>query len=347
MIKVFVVEDSPVVQQMLIYILTSDPDISVVGTALTGQEAIDKVGQKRPDVITMDINMPNMNGFEASRRIMESTPTPIIIVSGSWEPKEMEKTFKALEAGAVAVLSKPVDFNHPDFSARAQELVQTVKLMSEVKVVKRWRGKDRVTSAAPPVPARLQVLDIGVVAIGASTGGPAVLHAIISQVPQGLQAPILVVQHISKGFVMGLAHWLGKESNVPVHVARDGDRPQRGHVYLAPDDAHMCLSGNGSIHLSDDSLMHGIRPSISRLFHSVQSAFGSRSVGVLLSGMGKDGAEELRSMKECGAITIAQSRESCVVDGMTGEAIRLNGATYILDPQEIAETLVAIVGAKG
>ena len=203
MISVLIVEDSPVVQEFLLHIFGSDPQIHVVGIASNGEEAIIAVAQKKPDVITMDINMPKMDGLEATRRIMETNPVPIVIVSGNWNPREVETTFRAMEAGAVAIVQRPAGFGHPEHQRTADELLLTVKLMSEVKVVRRWARYGRETGVVtqklmtPPE----KTAEIKVVSIGASTGGPVAIQTILSRLPKEFQIPVLIVQHIAKGFL--------------------------------------------------------------------------------------------------------------------------------------------------
>ena len=349
MIKVLIVEDSQVVRDFLTYILSSDPDIQVIGTASNGEEAVKAVEDKKPDIVTMDINMPKMDGFEATRIIMETNPIPIVLVSASWDPKEVEKTFLAMDAGALAAVRKPVGIAHPDYKDQAKELIQTVKLMSEVKVIRRQsrikRGKG--------IPAGLAVndlipstTDVKVVAIGASTGGPPVIAAIISGLPKDFRVPLLIVQHIAPGFVQGFADWLTNSTGFPVRIAAQGESPLSGHAYVAPDGVHMGMNTSGRIALVKSEPENGLRPSVSYLFRSVAEVFGKNIVGVLLTGMGKDGAYELKMMKEKGAITIVQDRESCVVYGMPGEAVNLNAATYVLSPPKIAELLAGLLKAR-
>src|SRR5665811_2307336 len=198
MIKVLVVEDSPVVREFLVHILGADPGIQVIGTANDGEQALEAVARKRPDVITMDIHMPKLDGLEATRRIMETHPTPIVIVSGSTDPREVATTFRAMEAGAVAVLRRPAGIGHPDHEATVRELVQTVKLMSEVKVVRRWpRVRREISVPGPPEPVVGRApAGVKVVAIGASTGGPPVLQTILAGLPKDFPAPVLIVQHM-------------------------------------------------------------------------------------------------------------------------------------------------------
>jgi two-component system chemotaxis response regulator CheB len=344
-IKVLIVEDSPVAREFLTYILTSDPAIQVVGTANNGVEALESVKQKKPDVITMDIHMPMMDGFEATRRIMETFPTPIVIVSGSTRATEVASTFRAIEAGALAIVRRPVGINHEAFEAASRELIQTVKLMSEVKVVRRIprAAKTRIV-AQPAISIPLQrTTGIQAVAIGASTGGPPALQKILSGLPENFPVPILIVQHIAHGFVDGFAEWLSGASHFPVSVASHTERVVAGHGYVAPDGFHLGLDSGLRITLSNLAPENGLRPSVSYLFRSIAQVLGPAAVGVLLTGMGRDGAEELKTLKEGGAITIAQDEESSVVHGMPGEAIKLGAATYVLPPEEIAVILAALM----
>lgn len=321
MIDVLVVEDSQVAREYLKYLLESQPDFRVVGAVGDGAEAVDFVQKRRPDVITMDIQMPRMDGFQATRKIMETNPVPIVIISASWDPQEVEKTFRAMEAGAVAVLEKPGGFGHPDSERTMQELVQTVRLMSEVKVVRRWARKaPRVAPELLDDAKRVQFSgEVQVVAIGASTGGPSAIQAILAGLPQDFPAPLLIVQHIARGFLQGMADWLAKTTPLPVHIAAAGIYALPGNVYLAPDDLFMGVDRGGRITLREDDLQSGLCPSASHLFRTVSTVFRDQAVGVLLTGMGKDGAEELRLMKERGATTIVQDRESSVVHGMGGD----------------------------
>ena len=343
MIRVLVVDDSAVVQQHLTNILQSDPDIRVIATASNGQQAIDLVARKKPDVITMDIIMPRMDGYEAILRIMETHPTPVVVVSQSYDPHEAKETFRATEAGAVAILVKPVGKDHPQYEEMAKELLDTVKLMSEVKVLTRrpsLRRKKAICGALRDVTKRPS---IEVVAIGTSTGGPQVLKTILSQLPKEFRVPILIVQHIAPGFTRGLVDWLNTSSTVPIVLAAHRERLVAGYAYVAPQELQMGVNNHGHIVLSEAPKEHGHRPSVSYLFRSVADTFGQGAVGMLLTGMGKDGAGELKLMKEKGAVTIAQNRETCVVDGMPGEAIGLGAADHELSPDEIASFLSKLV----
>lgn len=343
MVKVFIVEDSPVNREFLKFILESDPGIEVIGTARDGKEALEVLERVKPDIITMDINMPRMNGFETTQKIMATKPVPIVIVTGSWDPEEVSISYQAIEAGALACIARPRGIGHPKFEAAAQELVTTIKIMSEVKVVRRWH-KTPISAKAPilnKAPALLSA-DIRIIAIGASSGGPVILKQILSQLPKHVNVPVMIVQHISKGFLPGFIDWLSKNVELPVHIASSGETVLPGNVYFAPDDFQMGINKNNQIVLSENHAINGLCPSVSYLFRTIAEVYGRKTAGILLTGMGRDGAEELKLMCDEGAVTIAQDKESSAVWGMPGEAVKLNAAKYILNPDEIAAYLKKI-----
>jgi len=346
LIKVLVVEDSAVVREFLVHILGADPDLQVIGTACDGESAIEAVQRLQPDVITMDIHMPKMDGLQATRRIMEVHPVPIVIVSGSSDPHDVAMTFRATEAGAVAALRRPSGIGHPQYEATAKELVQTVKLMSEVKVVRRWQRRETAVAQPLETLSKLKSAKVGVVALGASNGGPPALQTILAGLPGDFPAPVLIVQHMASGFVHGFAEWLGQSSALPVQLASHGETILPGRVYVAPDEFQMKIERGGIIALSKDAPESGLRPSVSYLFRSLVDAYGGEAVAVLLTGMGRDGAEELKALRERGAVTIAQDKDSSVVHGMPGEAIKLDAAQLILPPEKIAPLLVGLVNGK-
>ena len=350
MIRVLVVEDSPTVREFLLQILRSDRAIEVVGTAETGEEALEAVERTRPDIITMDVHMPKMNGFDATRRIMETRPTPIVIVSGTTDFSDTAKAFRAIESGALAVLQKPSGVGHPDHEQGASELIRTVKVMSEVKVVRRW-PRYRQVEVAPETALCKEIRlptsqsQPRIVAIGASTGGPPVLQTILAGLPSSFSLPVLIVQHIAAGFTQGFVEWLAQSSSLPVHIPAHGQPVLPGQAYVAPDGLQMGVGVDGRVQLRSDAPENGLRPSVACLFRSVAKAYGHSAVGVLLSGMGKDGAWELKLMKEQGAMTIAQDQDTSVVHGMPGEAIKLGAATFILPPEKIYLALTKLAGA--
>lgn len=344
-IKVLIADDSQVTRLLLVHLLGSDPDIEVIGAVSDGQAALDflKSNESRPNVVLMDLHMPRLDGFEATRLIMETQPLPIVICTATADPQEMAITFRSMEAGALACVKKPAAAGTADFEGRAQNLLQTIRLMSEVKVVRRW---------ARPGPARAPASPIGgpkkstprLVGIGASTGGPPVLQTILSGLPKEFPAPLLIVQHIACGFLPGMVEWLNETTGMHVHIAAHGTVPLPGHAYIAPDDFHLGIGSGGTLALAREQPESGVRPAVSYLFRSLATTCGSHAIGVLLTGMGKDGAAELKQMRDRGAVTIAQDRQSSIVHGMPGEAIELGAATLILPADRIANALIAQLG---
>lgn len=344
MIKVLIVDDSKVTIELLKYILRDEPDIQVIGTANNGFEAIEFIINNKPDVITMDVNMPKMGGIEAIRNIMSTTPVPIIIVSSSLNPYDVKDLYTAMEAGAVSVIEKPCSVGVPQHEVMAKNFIESIRLMSEIKVVKRWNKKidietnpniDKISKKINP--------DIKIVVIGVSTGGPPVLQAILSSLPKNFPFPILVVQHISEGFLLGLVEWLNEKSGLNIKIAENAEIVESGNVYFAPNNFQMKVSKIGRIILTDDAPENNIKPSVSYLFRSIAQEYKKNAIGILLTGMGRDGAIELLEMREAGAVTIAQNKESSTIFGMPGEAVKLNAAKYILSPDKILEMLMQYV----
>ncbi len=347
MIKVLIVEDSPTARDYLVHIFSSDPGTEVIGTANDGAEAVKLAERLKPDVITMDIHMPVMDGLAATRRIMETHPVPIVIVSGIWDPRELETTFRAIEAGALAVVQRPAGVGHPESERLKEELISKVKLMSEVKVVRRWdrspKIKEEKKIEKPPFSIKARQ-DIEIVAIGASTGGPLVLQTILSKLPPDFPVPVLIVQHIASGFIQGMLEWLYGTSGLRLHIAKDGEEILGGRAYFAPDGFYMGAGKSGFLRLQKKETEGQNNLAVSHLFRSVTEVYGAKSAGILLTGMGSDGAAELKLLREKGALTIIQDKESSVVFGMPGEARKLGAAMYELPPEKIASALIYLVG---
>jgi len=247
-----------------------------------------------------------------------------------------------MEAGALTVLQRPLGHGHPSHAAMARELIQTIKLMSEVKVVRRWPMSRHRAAARPTSAASREQGVPRIVAIGASTGGPPALHRIISGLPREFPLPIVVVQHMASGFIGGFVEWLKGSCSMAVSVGVNGGTLAPGHVYVAPDELHMTIAKGGRISLTREPLENGLRPSVSSLFRSVAESYGGDAIAGLLTGMGRDGAEELRVLKQAGAVTFVQDKDSSAVHGMPGEAIRLDAAMFILSPEKIAAMLINV-----
>ncbi len=332
-------------RQYLVHLLESDTRIRVVGAVGDGQAAFDFVSAHKPDVVLMDVHMPRLDGFEATRLIMENQPLPIVICNAGSSDKDIAISFRAMEAGAIACIGKPGGPEQADVETIAAHLLETVRLMSEVRVVRRsTRPKFAGSVTAPSGHAAQRppaTATVKLIAIGASTGGPPVLQTILAGLPPDFPVPILVVQHIASGFLPGMAEWLKQTTGFQVLLASHGAVPQPGHVYLAPDDFHMGVGAGGTLILSRQDPENNLRPAVSFLFRSLANVYGASAVGVLLTGMGRDGAEELKAMKDKGAVTIAQDKKSSVVHGMPGVAIALGGVTQVLPADKIAGALVA------
>lgn len=347
MIHVLVVDDSRSIRHGLVELLERDPEVTVVGTAENGLEAVELVKRLRPDVVTMDYEMPLLDGIEATRRIMREQPVPVVMVSAVLDPEQAAANFSALEAGALTILRKPRLIGAGCEEERSR-LVETVKLMSEVRVVRRH---SRMTQ--PLVPPRLPVVvsdepaTYKAVLIGASTGGPLALQQILEALPANYPLPILAVQHITPGFLPGMVHWLNQSCRLEVLVAKKLEQVLPGRVYFAPDDHHMSLSKDMYIRLSADPPMGGLRPAVGHMFRRASEEWGPELMAVLLTGMGRDGARELGWMRAKGAMTIAQDKASSTVWGMPGEAVALNAAVKVLPLERIPNVLMDLAGLGG
>jgi len=338
-IRVLIVEDSAVTREFLLHLLSRDRVFQVVGMARNGLEGVEQAERLRPDVILMDVYMPRMNGYEATRQIMERVPSPIVMVSANFNRDEVAMTFEALKAGALAVVEKPGGPDHPKHGETTRLLLQTVRLMAEVKVIRRW-PKHKHPVPPTPVPAKSDQR-IRLVAIGASTGGPGVVAEILAGLPAA--PPILLVQHIAPGFTTGLAEWLNRGTRLEVKPAKSGEAVRPGTVYLAPEGLQMGITKDARIRLTREPAEDGFCPSVTHLFHSVAESYGRSAIGILLTGMGRDGASGLQRLRDAGGVTMVQDEESSVVFGMPAEAIRLGAAEYVLSPEQISGTIRSLV----
>jgi two-component system, chemotaxis family, protein-glutamate methylesterase/glutaminase len=345
-IRALVVEDSITVRKRICEALATDPEIEVVAEAEDGKRAIELCQQLRPNVMTMDMMLPVMSGLAATEYIMAHCPTPILVVSSSFNRGEVFKTYDALAAGAVDVLEKP-GFDRAD-ELWDRELVATVKLLSRIKVITHPRARLGALGRAPdrlapaeavraPEARRFEIL-----AIGASTGGPSAVVEVLRGLPSAFSIPILLVLHIGEPFGTAFADWLDGQTGRRVAYAVDGERVRSaaGRVLMAPPGRHLVVAGE-RVHLSDDPERHSCRPSVDVLFESVARDYSDRAAACLLTGMGRDGAEGLLELRKAGALTIAQDEATSVVYGMPREAALLGAAEHVLPLAEIGRTLAA------
>ena len=353
-LRVLVAEDSVVARALIVSILGREPGIDVVGEARDGEQAVKMAAELKPDVITMDVHMPKLDGLEATRRIMGETPTPIVVISAI-DPKDVKISIEALEAGALAALGKPSGPTAPDFAERAQEIVGTVKTMAGVRVVKRrprlTRPGQAPAAAATPAPSAARATTVPaisnaprrkveIVGIGSSTGGPDALGKIIGALPAVAPVPIVIVQHITVGFHQGLVDWLNNVTPLDVKLGEEGHLPRAGEVILAPGEHHMTIDKNRRITLNEESPVRGHRPSATQLFHSLTSVYGAKALGVILTGMGDDGADGLVELRRAGGWVIGQDEATSVVYGMPREAAARGGVSEVRPLPEIASAIV-------
>lgn len=343
MIRVLIAEDSITMRALLREILSDTADLVVVGEARNGSEAVELTRSLRPDVIVMDIAMPQLDGFEASRQIMIEVPTPIVIVSAIHDVRDVQVSMNALRAGALTAIAKPCGPQVAGFDDEARRFTDTVRAMAHVKVVRRWPDRPA------PVPATIEPRRERVRAIGiaASTGGPAAIHQMLADLPASFPVPILIVQHLVRGFVDGFAAWLDGAGPLRVRVASDREPLAAATVYVAPDDRHLGTAGASRIALADTPAIGGFRPSANHLFHSLAQELGRSAVAVVLTGMGDDGCAGLAALRKAGGRLVAQDEQTSVVFGMPGAAVAAGLAHWTLPLPEIAPLLRLLVPPRG
>ena len=340
-IRVMIIEDSRVVREFLQALIGEDARLEVAASVESAEEALRLLHRTSPDVISMDIRLPGMNGFEATQRIMADKPTPIVVVSASVEAEDLQISMNALRAGALAVIEKPVGRMHADYALLAERLCTQLVLMSEVKVVRqRIRPRFGPPSRRADIPehAICSSRPFRLLGLVASTGGPHALQQVLGDLGADYPLPIVVVQHMSSTFMNGFVSWLNGASPLEVRSATDGELPVRGRVYVAPADKHLSLQG-ACLRLTDGAPIRGQRPSGTILFQSMAQSFGSRCLGVLLTGMGDDGAAGLKQLRDAGAHTIAEDATTAVVYGMPGVAARIGAACESLPLDRIGGRL--------
>jgi two-component system, chemotaxis family, protein-glutamate methylesterase/glutaminase len=366
-LRILLVDDSATVRRVLRRMLESDPTISVVGEATNGLEALAQVDELRPGLVILDVRMPVMDGVETTRQIMAYRPTPILVLTGNLSSYDVDITFQMLGAGALDVIEKPTLTNPAEVERARIQLISKVKLLARVKVVTHLRGRRQHQAKLSVLSSELPIREISqeglplhtdnaalktqhsklntqhvalfpIVIIGASTGGPRVVRQILAALPATCRAAVVVVQHIAEGFSSGMAEWLGSSSVLPVTVASENERVAPGRVLIAPERRDLLLKMSGRVHLSDLPLLMQ-RPAIDITMQSAAEAFGSRVIGVLLTGMGRDGALGLQAIKRAGGYTIAQDEASSTIYGMPRAAVELGAAAAVMNPEQIIQAL--------
>lgn len=348
MIRVLVVDDSQVITLLLKAMIDQEDDMEVIGIAYNGQEAIEKIKDLKPDIVTMDIRMPIMDGFKTTRIIMSEMPTPIVVVSASVNDDELRIAFKAIEEGALAVIEKPSGLDERTYNRIREDLINHLRALHEIKLMRR-----RVIKTTPNIPitsmpedGRLNTRDIPqeIIAIGASTGGPIVIEKMLSELPVDFPSPIVIVQHIAQGFVTGFVKWLDECTSLPVKLATHGEVLQPGSVYIAPNGQHLKLKRVVGkiieIALSSEPENMLFTPSVDVFFDSVAKVCPGHAMAGLLTGMGSDGAEGLKSMRNKNCQTFIQDERSSVIFGMPGSAQKLGAARDEVSADNLATYLI-------
>ena len=341
-VKVLVVDDSAIVRKILSEELDKDPQIEVLGTAPDPYIARNKILKLEPDVLVLDIEMPRMDGLTFLKKIMQYHPMPVIIVS-SLTKKGSDKAIEALSIGAVDVMGKPGGpYSVGEMKA---QLIEKVKLAGDVRIKdKLLKAENKLHTPVKVISTRSRSTHKNIIAIGASTGGTEAIKEVIFRLPTNIPG-IVIVQHMPAYFTKNFANHLNQQCDLYVKEAEHGDRVEEGKVLIAPGGIHMVLKHSGGyyVELRDGPMIHHQKPAVSLLFKSVAEVAGPEAIGVILTGMGKDGSETMVDMKEAGAYNIAQDEESCVVFGMPAEAIKNNAVHRILSIEKIAGEIVRVV----
>ncbi len=370
-IRVLLVEDSPVVLLILKRIFSSTPEIEVVGTAQNGKEGLALIPRLQPTVICTDFYMPQMNGLEFTKEVMRKFPRPILVISASVQKDDTQNIFRMLDAGAVDVFPKPRAGLDSNYESIKQELINKIKVLAGVAVFTRWRRESSYIADPSPVPqiaakpqtilpepnrdrqrgtpilpksvvpVRLHTPVAKILAIGASTGDTQALHQILAHLPANFGVPVICVQHISDGFLQGLIDWLALECRLPVKIAMAGEFPQAGHIYFPVERRHLELDAQGRFIYSSSVPVGGHCPAVTVTLKSIANFYGRATVGILLTGMGRDGADGMAAIAQAGGVTIAQDEASCVIFGMPKEAIALGVVQHILPLGAIAPYLLS------
>lgn len=342
MIRILTVDDSPNIALLLKLIFAKEPDMQVIGHAMNGQEAVRMARELKPDLITMDILMPIMDGIEATKKIMASQPTPILIFSAATDNATQPYAFRALEEGAIAVLGKPQNINDPDFNLFKNKIIDIARESINIKKL----AKPEVTQQlCRPMPQPTSP-NYEIIALGASTGGPIALQTIITQLPGDFPLPIVIVQHMFKGFIQGFADWLQKSTKLTVKTATSGEKLEKGYIYIAPDEHHLLLERQTNqlkLSLANQPADAVFIPSIDVLFDSIATSCPKKAIAGLLSGMGNDGARGLANLHTHGCQTFVEDAQDCIVNSMPQAALKLNAVNNVVPLKKIAAYILGLL----
>jgi len=346
MIRILIVDDSKTETEILKHLIEENADLQVVGCAKNGAEAVSLVPLLKPDLITMDIQMPVMNGLEATRLIMAQNPTPIVVISSRLHEGDLDVTFQSLDAGALSVLAKPFNITSPTFNLERKRIIDTIRSMAEIKVVRRRVYVNKPTRKSIISPVMKEALgSYNIVAIGASVGGTQALNTILSKLPAAFPVPLVVTQHMMPGFINGFTTWLNNNTALDVQEAKHNEVLKKGTVYFAPDLVHLEIHRSNSHFISklvDIPPVSGFCPSITVLLKSVAQCCGKHAIGLLLTGMGSDGAEGLLAIKQAHGHTLIQDKESSIVFGMASVAQTLGAVEKVVNLDQIADYLIKV-----
>lgn len=342
-IRVLLVDDSLITLKIIERILSTAPDIRIVGAAKNGREALDMIPEIRPDVICTDLHMPVMDGLQLTKEVMARHPLPILVISVSVTKDKTHNVFKLLDAGAVDVFPKPASGFATHYDEVAAELISRIRVLSGVVSFLRRPKEQPALSPPKRMPSFKNVsAPVSVIIIGSSTGGPQILHKILSKLPAHFAVPIICVQHIGDDFLDGFIRWMASHCKLKVKIAQPGEFLSPGTIYFPQPQTHLKIGNTGRVVSSNEPPVGGHRPSITVTMKSLADSCGAGALGILLTGMGRDGADGLLAIARAGGMTIAQDEPSSIVFGMPKAAIELGAARYILSPDDILEILLQI-----
>jgi two-component system chemotaxis response regulator CheB len=345
-VRVMIVEDSAVVRQLLAHIVLRDSRLELAAAVPSAEEALAELARVRPDVISMDIRLPGMDGLEATRQIMAQQPTPIVVIADAVEEQGLRISMNALRAGALSVVEKPLGPSREGWERVADSICMQLYIMSQVPVIRRRPPRPSGAAALRAQEASALPARPALVGIAASTGGPPALARVLGSLPADFPVPILLVQHMGAPFMEGFASWLDGLVAPRVMLAENMALPRPGHVYVAPGDRHLGVTAGGLLQVRDAPPVGGQRPAADVMFETMARTLGPRGLGILLTGMGEDGARGLAALRNAGGLTLAEDETTAVVYGMPAAAVRLGGVSASLPLESIGPRLLRAVGTE-